>query len=368
MKITHIVPSLKGGGIQNFIFSLIPEQVKLGHEVSLIVTDEDNIEYSNNKKKELESVGVNVYNLDRKISDKMSFFKSWGTCRKILKHINPDIINSHGIYSHNAASFATIGSTIKHCCTIHSAPEAWDTMTKWMNKTTPLIFCSNAALLLRGQESNMMQAINNGVDLNKIRVKDVVDLHQELEIPNNEKIIVLVGSPRPPKNYTFLIDIVKALNNKKIHFCICGGQYKVDKKGSNNDNYIDLEPFSVFPNIHLLGLRNDIPAVLNGADAYLSCSIREGLPISALEGFFSGIPCVLSPIMQHKMIAEGIDGCFIPNEFKTKDFIESIMQALNCRDSHAAIYESRKDKLKKFGIDRCAKEYIDFYEKILNEK
>lgn len=368
MKITHILPSLKGGGIQNFIFSLIPEQVGLGHEVSVIVTDEDNIEYSNNKKKELEAIGVNVCNLDRKISDKISFFTTWFSCRRTVSLLNPDIVNSHGVYCHNAAAFATWGTKVRHCCTIHSAPEVWSSLTKLMNKNVPLIFCSDAALMLRGQECKMMSAINNGVDKSKIRVKDKVDLHQELGIPLGEKIIVLVGSTRPPKNYPFLMDIVRALNNEKIHFCICGGQYKVDRKGSNNDSYIDLEPFSRIPNIHLLGLRSDVPAILNGADAYLSCSVREGLPISALEGFFSGIPCVLSPIIQHKMIAEGVDSCFIPNDFKAEDFVVCINHALNSTESHDVIYERRKDTLKKFGIDRCAKEYIDFYAKILNEK
>ena len=41
MKIVHMVASLKGGGIQNLILSLVPEQVRLGHKVSVIVTDED---------------------------------------------------------------------------------------------------------------------------------------------------------------------------------------------------------------------------------------------------------------------------------------------------------------------------------------
>lgn len=75
MKIVHMVASLKGGGIQNLILSLVPEQVRLGHEVSVIVTDEDNLAYSNKNKEFLQNSGVSVYNLDRKVSDKISFSK-----------------------------------------------------------------------------------------------------------------------------------------------------------------------------------------------------------------------------------------------------------------------------------------------------
>ena len=50
MKIIHILNSLKGGGIQNFILSLAPEQKKLGCDVSIIVVDRDTYEYSKHLK------------------------------------------------------------------------------------------------------------------------------------------------------------------------------------------------------------------------------------------------------------------------------------------------------------------------------
>lgn len=366
MKIVHMLNSLKGGGIQNFILSLVPEQVRMGHDVSVIVTDEDDLAYSQKNKEYLQEAGASVFHLNRKVSDKVSFFKTWIKASKLIAKINPDIVNSHGIYCHNASSFAELGKNIRHCCTIHSAPESWSWLTKLMNRNTPLIFCSDAALKLRGQSSSMMEAINNGVEMERIRVSDYVDLHKDLGIPKDDKVVVLVGSTRPEKNYQLLIKIVEDIKDEHIHFCICGGQYKVNRKGGNNKNYISLEPFKKHRNIHLLGLRSDVPAVLNGADVYLSCSTREGLPISALEGFFSGIPCVLSPIIQHKMIADGVAYCFIPQNFDSESFIKSIYEALKCVESHNVIYSSRKEALKRFLIDRCAEEYVEFYKKILN--
>lgn len=368
MKIIHILPSLKGGGIQNFLFSLIPEQVKLDHNVSVIVSDEDNNDYSDKQKHILEALGVKVYNLNRRVSDKWSSVKTWFICRNLVKKLKPDILNSHGIYCHIAASFATFGTSTIHCCTIHNGPEVWGRLCKLVNRDTPLIFCSEAAMQLRAQNSTEMVAINNGMELSKIRVESKTDLRKELGIPNTDKIVVLVGSPRPAKNYPFLKKIVEDIKNDHIHFCICGGQYKVDRKGSNNENYIDLTQFSESSNIHLLGLRDDIPSILNDADVYLSCSVKEGLPISALEGFFSGIPCVLSPILQHKMISGDIDSCYIPRKFKSEDFVECIIKALSNSYTHEEIYSRREGALKNFRIDRCAKEYIAYYKKILNEK
>ncbi len=367
MKIVHILPSLKGGGIQNFIFSLAPRLVQMGNEVIIMVTDEDNIEYSNHQKKMLEQCNIRVINLNRKIGSRISFLRTIRLARKSLKAINADIINTHGTICHTIAAFSSIGLRCKHCCTIHSAPETWSKFTKIINRNKPLIYCSNSALILRGQKGSPMIAINNGIDYEKVCTSKTVNLRDELNIPKEDKVVVLVGSTRPPKNYPFLIKVVEKIKNQHIHFCICGGSYKVERNSGNNKNYISTVQFEKYDNIHLLGLRDDVMAILNGSDVYMSCSIREGLPISALEAFASGIPCVLSPIMQHTTIAEGIAECYIPQEFTETSFIDSIHQALNCALDHKTIYNQRELALQKFSIERCAREYNDFYYKLLKK-
>lgn len=366
MKITHILPSLKGGGIQNFIFSLAPEQKSLGNDVSIIVTDEDYNEYSDGKKRQLENSGIIVYNLDRKVSDKHSFFSALRKCRKIIGNKCPDIVNTHGVICHILGSLSTIGLKTVHCCTIHSGPEHWSRSVKLIVGKKPLIYCSDSALELRAQKGAPMVAINNGINVDLARSSFTVDLHKELNLNQEDKLIILVGSQRPPKNYPFLIKIVENLNKPHIHFCVCGGNYKVENKGgSNNKNYISTEIFERYSNIHLLGIRDDVPAILNGSDVYLSCSIKEGLPISALEAFFAGIPCVLSPIVQHVSISEGIQECYIPEKFDEDSFINAIHKALASNKKHEEIYNTRKQVLQKFTIERCAKEYIDFYKELI---
>ena len=85
------------------------------------------------------------------------------------------------------------------------------------------------------------------------------------------------------------------------------------------------------------------------------------MPISALEAFFAGIPCVLSPIIQHISISEGIQECYIPEKFDEDSFIEAIGKALASKKTHTEIYNERETALQKFTIAKCAKKYIDFY-------
>lgn len=109
MKIIHILNSLKGGGIQNFILSLAPEQKKLGCDVSIIVVDRDTYEYSKHLKDILVNNGVKVYYLNKILHNKISFIKTLINCRKLVQSLRPDIINSHGEMSHIYGAFSTIG-------------------------------------------------------------------------------------------------------------------------------------------------------------------------------------------------------------------------------------------------------------------
>src|SRR5690606_13297273 len=163
MKIVHIIHSLRGGGIQNFILSLAPEQAIEKNEVTVIVIDKYDSDYCIHLENILKLNDVNVIRLNKKQKNKISLIKAISKCRYHIKNIRPDIVNSHSEIAHLYAAVAIIFSNISHVITIHTAPERWSGLVKFACRNTPLIFCSQAAYELRQQESLMMVAIDNGV-------------------------------------------------------------------------------------------------------------------------------------------------------------------------------------------------------------
>ena len=356
MKIVHILNSLKGGGIQNFLLSLAPEQVIKGCQVLIIVVDNDDYEYCIRLKEKFENIGVRVCYLNKKLHSKISFLKTLIKCRNIIKKEQPDIVNTHGEICHIYGAVATWGRKIKHCITVHNAPEHWNKLNILFNGSKPLIFCSEAAYSLRVQKNKSYEVINNGISPSIVQTKECVNLRDELNLSHNDKIVVSVGSLRPQKNYDFLKEISTAMMDEHIHFCVCGGNY--------GKGYINTNSFKEYKNIHFLGLRSDISAIENTANLFLSCATFEGLPIAVLEAYFNGIPCVLSPIEQHINISN-VSKCWIPESFKVSDFIVAIKEALRCEDSHNIIYAERLPFIEIYSISRTAELYIKYYNNLL---
>lgn len=355
MNIVHIANCLQGGGIQNFLLSLLPEQVILGHQVTLIVIEKNTYDYCDMLEQKMREHGVQVVNLQKKRGNKASFVQTIFACRKVIKNIRPNVVNTHGEMSHLYGAFSTWCMPYLHVITIHNGPECWNLPNKLLNVCKPLIYCSDAAYDMRVQRNKNIITINNGVSANLIKTTHVVDLRKLLHLHNNDKIVILVGSLRPQKNYEFLKEISDKLQNPNIHFCICGGNYGV--------GYIDKSVFDEYSNIHCLGLRSDVSAIENGSDLFLSCAKFEGLPIAVLEAFFNGIPCVLSPIEQHRRIIKGVDACIIPRDFSAEAFAKSILEGLAIKETHLHIAENRASAIDKFSISYAAKKYIDFYQK-----
>lgn len=353
MKIIHILPNLKGGGIQNLLLSLAPMQAKMDNDVTLIVIDKDKLDYSHILRKKIESNGVKVFYLNRKVSSLSSSFYSLIVCYKLIHKLNVDIVNSHGAFCHIFAALCVLYTKSKHLPTIHNAPERWNKLCFWLNNKKPIIYCSQAALDENSFVGNPNVVIPNGVDKDMVVTDDKSALRQEFGLNKHTKLVVGVGSLRPQKNYAFWVKLANACKDIDVHFFICGGHYGKD--------YIDPIIFGGLDNLNWLSVRSDVPKITNECDCFLSCSTIEGLPIAVLEAYFSGIPCVLSPIQQHINIANHVSECYIPDEFTVISFKAKIKEACFSNKSHEIIREERKNIIKKYSIDKTAKKYIDFY-------
>jgi len=100
-------------------------------------------------------------------------------------------------------------------------------------------------------------------------------------------------------------------------------------------------------------------------DCFFNASLFEGLPITVLEAFFSGTPCVLSDIPPHIEIGTGMPYCYISSLDSKESFINNIETALTHTESKQEILNARQSLLKKYSIVTTANNYVEFYNKVL---
>lgn len=149
---------------------------------------------------------------------------------------------------------------------------------------------------LKRMKGDRVTGIQNGVDTERI---DSITCNVKTKSVDNV-VFAYVARMVAVKNHGFLIDVAKQ-TSPRAKFLLIG---KEDKSVVQRIIAEGLEE-----KFEITGLipRNEVFEKLKNADVYLSTSTLEGLPVSVLEGMYTGMPAVLSDIPQHREVASDKD-------------------------------------------------------------
>ena len=114
-------------------------------------------------------------------------------------------------------------------------------------------------------------------------------MREELGI-EGKKVIGHVGRFNPQKNHEFLIDIFNEVykkDNNTVLLLVGDGYLK--EKIEDKVKKLGLED-----SVRFLGVREDIPELLQAMDLFLFPSLFEGLPVVLVEAQAAGLKCVTS--------------------------------------------------------------------------
>jgi glycosyltransferase involved in cell wall biosynthesis len=230
-------------------------------------------------------------------------------------------------------------------------------MTMKFNAYTPSIYCSYSALELNPQRDCLKVAVQNGIPFPKVdnSAKQVLD---EYSGGKPSKFVLCVGRLSKQKNYDLVCKIARYFEDKGVEFLVCGIKHETAEQ--------DLQNFSQLSNIHYLGTKSqaEVYSLMGHCDCFLNASLFEGLPITVLEAFFTGVPCVLSDIAPHIEIGTDMPYCYIANLESEESFINKIETALKDTESKEDMLNSRMPYLEPYSIASTAKKYDNFYNEL----
>lgn len=134
--------------------------------------------------------------------------------------------------------------------------------------------------------------LNNAIDANAFGYDAAArkETRERLGLSPEETVFLHVGAFNEQKNQTFLLEAFCRYleRNADARLLLVG-----DGERRNNCT-ARAEMLGIGKRVEFLGQRDDIPALLSAADAFLLPSLHEGLPLTLIEAQCAGLPCLAS--------------------------------------------------------------------------
>lgn len=136
---------------------------------------------------------------------------------------------------------------------------------------------------------------------NAINVSDFVynesirqKVRTQLGLLKDEFVIGHVGRFSYQKNHDFLIDIFNEIHKVLPEAVLVLIGDAVDDKSYLNEAKQKVKELNLEENVRFLGMRNDVPEIMQAMDCFILPSRFEGLPLVGIEAQVAGLPCYFS--------------------------------------------------------------------------
>jgi len=169
------------------------------------------------------------------------------------------------------------------------------------------------------------QIINNAVDVDSyqnVSFSQLKELRMSYGVNENTIVIGNVGRIVRHKNVSFIMDVLDILNKENIDFIFvfAGREEQPDYL---NEIKNKAKTYKLESKIKYLGVRSDIPLLLNSFDVFLGPALQEGFGLVAVEAQAAGLPCVLYKGFP-KAVDMGLNLVTFLDNFNTTEWVSAI--------------------------------------------
>jgi len=299
--------------------------------------------------------------------------------RGIINEHRVDVIQGQFLPHSHYATLAGFLTGRPSFITIHSTTNQSGRSVKpatiLKNKISSLLsqkFCAVSEAVRKDLIENLhisekhITVLHNGINLDRYSPRETAfSLHRELGISEDRRIILTIAQARPEKGLEYLIRAIPEVLSlyPDTNFVFCGG-------GPLQNNLAELaESLGVAGNVHFLGVRNDVPELLNDSYASVLPSLAEPLGNAVLEAMAMKKAVVATRVDGiPEMVEHGSTGLLVPPGHST-DLASSLIEILGDPARTAAMGVKARQKVEdKFELNRRVLTEIEIYEDFLAGK
>jgi len=306
VKILHIINTLENGGAQSVLAQLLENWGdEQDHQMVITLRKQEPLSAR------IEALGVRVkhINLQPREVNIAKFLK----LIQIIRSYKPDVIQTWLYHSDLIgglaallAGYSRVVWGVHHTTNnIRSLKPTTANVVRVLSVLSHLIpayiiCCSHSAYqthLSLGYPKKKMIVILNGVDATRFQPSKSARglIKNKLRLTHDVKLVGMFARYHPQKDHHTLFRAAGILvrRNPRVHFVLAGESVDV----SNEQLLAWSMEESIQNNIHMLGDRQDMPALIAGVDIItLTSSHGEALPQVLGEAMACGIPCVATNI------------------------------------------------------------------------
>jgi len=311
-QIVFLITGLAYGGAETQLVNLVTSLKERGWDVRVV-----SMLSPQAFTEELKEAGIplSTLNMRRGVADPRAVF---GLVR-MLREWRPDIMHSHMVHANLLARIARIFYRIPVLiCTAHSIDEGgrWREiayrLTDFLADLTTNVSQAGVERYIRvgAVPKGKIRYVPNGVDTAQFKPDEVGVKRLRKELGINDCFVWLaVGRFEEAKDYPNMLQAFKMVVDKKQDtLLLLAGQGSLLEETRKLANELDLED-----KVRFLGVRHDVPDLMNAADAYVMSSAREGMPMVLLEASACGLPVVATDVGGNsEVVLSGTTGYIVP--------------------------------------------------------
>lgn len=327
---------------------------------------------------ELEAVGIPVFSLGirRKLPDPRPILR----LARLIREWRPHILHSHMVHANLLARLVRLLAPVPVLvCTVHSIDERGRKGSGRLREisyrlTDPLCDLttqvSQAGLeryvRVGAVPRHKIRYIPNGVDTEHFKPNPEDRLKMRKELRAEGFVWLAVGRFDPPKDYpTMLQAFTQVVRNDPNTVLLIAGDGPLRKTME-----IMAQELGIEKHVRFLGIRKDIPQLMNAAEAYVMSSTWEGMPMVLLEASATGLPIVATDVGGNReVVVDGKTGFLVPPK-DPKALAQAMLRLMNLpEEERRKMGEVARQHIEaNFSLDRVVDQWEALYRELLTRK
>ncbi len=366
MKILHVVPAIRNGGVASVLFNLAKSQKQNGNDVTIYVSRPQ----LRDKEQEFRQYGINVmasrYNNRHNPCHILELKKLLPQYDLVHVHLFPDQLFVSIAFKLLSKAKRPILITTEHSTYNNRRKiKIFRYFDRWFYNSYDAIVNISPASKLNldkwfGKKSliNKSITITNGIDISKYRDADNI-IRDEIGLSTNEKIVVMVSRLIYPKDpITLLKAVSKCDNNVHVVFIGYGPLEKDLNELAANLN--------ISYRVHLLGRKDSAAPYLRGCDIGVLSTLWDGFGLVAVEYMAAGIPVLASDVDGLRDVVGRNENLFNVGDYGT--LASKITDLLNNTEKYRKEKNIFSKRALKFSSEKMNHEYLQLYSQLQNKK